>query len=190
MKQLDPKAVWLFFISSVFRFLLFTWVLSWMVGWVIIAFNVVGALRHFQPGTEPTSPFGSSLLTIMTGSIVADIVLWIVISLVLAYIWARLSYHYYRYELREDGFRKEHGVIWKKYVSIPYDRIQNVDIFRGIIARLLGLSDLQIQTAGGITAGSYGAFAEGRLPGLAKEEAERMRDELITRARQSKSQGL
>ena len=56
---------------------------------------------------------------------------------------------------------------------------------------MLGLSDLQIQTAGmSSVAGSYGAGSEGRLPGVTREEAERLRDELIKRARGSKNQGV
>lgn len=171
MQQLDPKAVWLFFISFILRW--FT-VLIFLGLW----------LSAFLGGvfSEKNGEFSFSFLGW----------LWIIIPalLIFFWVWAKLSYHFYRYELREDGFRKEHGVIWKKYVTIPYDRIQNVDIYRGIIARLLGLSDLQIQTAGGITAGSYGAFSEGRLPGLSREIAEQMRDELVRRARQSKNQGL
>lgn len=85
-------------------------------------------------------------------------------------------------------------MIWKKYVTIPYERIQNVDIYRGIFARILGLSDLQIQTAGmSATVGSYGisgAGAEGRLPGVSQEEAEKLRDELVKRAHGSKNQGV
>lgn len=109
----------------------------------------------------------------------------------LNFIWSQLSYHFYKYELREDGFRIEHGVIWKKYVTIPYERIQNVDIYRGLLARLLGLSDLNIQTAGMSTpVGSYGGASEGRLPGLSPEVAEELRDELIKKARGSKGQGL
>ena len=85
-------------------------------------------------------------------------------------------------------------MIYKKYVTIPYDRIQNVDIHRGILARLLGLSDLNIQTAGfSATVGRYGvggASAEGRLPGTSREVSEQLRDELIQRSRQSKNQGL
>ncbi|OGY56959.1 MAG: hypothetical protein A2Y84_00720 [Candidatus Colwellbacteria bacterium RBG_13_48_8] len=112
------------------------------------------------------------------------IILWVV--------WAKLAYNFYRYELREDGFRKELGVIWKKYVTIPYDRIQNVDIYRGVLARFLGLSDLHIQTAGSSYSpqGKFGMSAEGRLPGLSKEEAERVRDELVSRAKPSGHQGL
>src|SRR4030042_4370878 len=112
------------------------------------------------------------------------IILWVV--------WAKLAYNFYRYELREDGFRKELGVIWKKYVTIPYDRIQNIDIYRGVIARLLGLSDLHIQTAGASAQysryGAWGLAAEGRLPGLSPEVAEQLRDELVRQAKISKEQ--
>lgn len=121
---------------------------------------------------------------------------WLILIflVVLAFIWSHLSYRFYKYELTEDGFRKELGVIWKKYVTIPYDRIQNVDIYRGLLARILGLSDLQIQTAGmSVTVGRYGiagAGSEGRLPGLSREEAEKIRDELIKRAKGLRNQGL
>ena len=112
----------------------------------------------------------------------------------LLYVWARLSYKFYRYELTDDGFKKELGVIYKKYVTIPYERIQNVDIYRGILARILGLSDLNIQTAGASAQvtkyGVFGAGAEGRLPGLLHEDAEKLRDELIKRAKHSSNQGL
>lgn len=101
-----------------------------------------------------------------------------------------MSYKYYRYELREDGFRKELGVIWKKYTTIPYDRIQNVDIYRGVIDRILGLSELHIQTAGMSGFGQWGALSEGRLPGLLPETAEKLRDELIKRVRNSKGQNV
>lgn len=115
--------------------------------------------------------------------------LWVIIPtlLPLSFIWAKLTYRFYRYELTDAGFRKELGVIWKMYVTIPYDRIQNVDIYRGILARLLGLSDLQIQTAGV----SGKVVSEGRLPGLSREVAEQLRDEIIQRARQLRgNQGL
>ena len=88
-------------------------------------------------------------------------------------------------------------MIWKKYVTIPYERIQNVDIHRGLIARLLGLSDLNIQTAGASTMvyrgrGGGGFGAEGRLPGISCEIAEQLRDELVKRSRQFRTinQGL
>jgi hypothetical protein len=106
-------------------------------------------------------------------------------------LWAGLSYNAYKYELTEDVFKKEHGVIWKRYVSIPYERIQNVDIHRGVIARILGLSSLMIQTAG--YSGHNRSFAlgagdpEGKLPGLSREKAEELREDLIRKTKGSKS---
>ncbi|MBU2082047.1 PH domain-containing protein [Patescibacteria group bacterium] len=173
MKQLDPKAVWSFFFGSILRW------------FFIIIFPSIWGIAILSGLNKRTNNGGDFSFGFFNW-------LWVVIPifLVLCFIWAKLTYYFYRYELREDGFRKEHGVVWKKYVTIPYDRIQNIDIYRGIIARFLGISDLQIQTAGGITAGSYGSFSEGRLPGLSREIAEQLRDELIQRARQSKNQGL
>lgn len=115
--------------------------------------------------------------------------LYPVLVLVLAYVWARLTYHFYRFELVEGALKIESGVIFKKYVTIPYDRMQNIDIYRGILDRILKLSDLNIQTAGMSSVGFYGrgVFAEGRLPGLSVEEAEKLRDELLARSRSSRT---
>lgn len=167
MQQLDPKAVWLFFLHSVFVFLLIA---------IWIGLYLLPALSESSGGA-----LGIGLVIFL-------------IVLVFSFIWAKLTYHFYRYELTDAGFRKERGVIFKKYVTIPYDRIQNVDIYRGILARILGLSDLNIQTAGMSAAvgrfGVSGGGAEGRLPAVSREVAEQLRDELIQRARQAKNQGL
>lgn len=178
MKQLDPKFIWLYFVSSSLGLIgLFLFLSFFFFPFLIIpSFFVLGN------EVEATS--------FIIGSGFAFIFFILAIVLILNFIWAKLTYKYYRYELREDGFRKEHGVIWKKYVTIPYERIQNVDIYRGLLARIFGLSDLNIQTAGmSTTVGSYGGGAEGRLPGLSPEVAEKLRDELIKRARGTK-QGL
>ncbi len=176
MKQLDPKAVWLFFISFVLR------------SFVPIVFLSIWGSAFLSGINNIDNASGFSLSFLNW--------LWIIIPvfLILCFVWAKLTYHFYRYELTDAGFRKELGVIYKKYVTIPYDRIQNVDIYRGILARILGLSDLNIQTAGiSAVVGRYGVSgggSEGRLPALSREDAERLRDELIQRARQAKNQGL
>src|SRR3989338_4725262 len=174
MKNLDPKSVWLFFLSSAAR-----WLIPVVIATLYIKISSIGVYRG-------NSPFDNMLSYYM---------FWIlgvfVVFLFLCFVWAKLTYYFYRYELTENGFRKESGVIYKRYVTIPYDRIQNVDIYRGILARILGLSDLQIPTAGAsVSYSRYGAGAEGRLPGLQHSVAEQLRDELIQRARQPRNQGL
>jgi uncharacterized protein len=173
-KQLDPKAVWLFFIFGVMRAAL---ILS--LGFV----TIVVLLADLYEG----------VFTIPAG-LIEKFVIAALVVVVLYYIWAKLTYRFYRYEITDDGFRKEYGIVWKKYVTIPYDRIQNVDIYRGIIARILGLSDLRIQTAGASAQysryGAWGLSAEGRLPGLSREDTEQLRDELVRRAKNPTKQGL
>ena len=176
MKQLDPKAVWFFFFSFVLRSFI-----------PIIFLSIWGSA--FLGGFDDLNNGGEFSFGFLNW-------LWVIIPafLVLCFVWAKLTYHFYRYELLDNGFRKESGVIYKKYVTVPYDRIQNVDINRGILARILGLSDLNIQTAGAsATVSRYGVMgggAEGRLPAVSMAVGEQLRDELIQRARQSKNQGL
>jgi len=177
MKHLDTKSVWLFFVSYFWRW------------FFIIVFLSIWSGNFFAETQDEVYETQFSVIGFLNW-------LWFIVPifLILCFIWAKLSYYYYCYEMTENGFRKESGVLYKRYVTIPYDRIQNVDIHRNILARLLGLSDLQIQTAGA-SAVSYrggitGAGAEGRLPGLSKKIAEELRDELIQKARQSKNQGL
>lgn len=176
MKQLHPKAVWLFFLSY------FT---------TLIPIIIILGYFYFLLKDLGSSERSVVEETLYLKGLLGSVGILVIFLIIFFYVWARLSYHYYRYELREDGFRKEYGVIWKRYVTIPYERIQNVDILRGIWARLLGLSDIHVQTAGmSVGYGRVSAFAEGRLPGLARQEAEAIRDELVRRARQSKGQGV
>jgi uncharacterized membrane protein YdbT with pleckstrin-like domain len=173
MKQLHPSSVWLFFFNFIFQsfFALF-----------IVSFSLV---TFFASSNDQAG---------IILDLIGVILVLLIIDLVISFIWAKLSYGFYKYDLTDHGFKKESGVIYKKYVTIPYDRIQNVDINRGIIARLLGLSDLHIQTAGSSSSlsryGVWGAGAEGKLPGLTKEDAVRVQEELLVRIKQSKNQGL
>ena len=185
MQQLSPKAVWLFFIELILAWIfLVPFLFLFFVPFIAVGF---GFFKLIKEG--PFTLDISSLKSLLSW-------LWVIIPAIPVASWvqAKLTYRFYRYELREEGFRKEHGIVWKTYVTIPYNRIQNIDIYRGVIDRLLGLSDLHIQTAGASVqfAGSRasGRGAEGGLPGLSREVAEQLRDELIKRAQQSKNQGL
>lgn len=167
MKQLDKRVFWIFFI----QFLIVAIVASGMATSMYIGFST----EFSENATFAPEPNLFIILAIIT------------IFVLISYFWAKLTLHYYRYNLTEDGFRKEKGVIWKQYTTIPYDRIQNVDIYRGVLARIFGLSDLRIQTAANESNYSQ---SSGVLPGLSKELAEELRDELIGRAKKAKNQGL
>lgn len=116
--------------------------------------------------------------TIYTNTILFGLI-WTAVVFIGAFIWARLSVINYGYELAEEGFKKESGILIKRYVAIPYSKVQNVDIYRGIIDRLLGLSTLVIQTAGI----SGQVMSEGLLPGLSAQEAIKVREEILKKVK-------
>ncbi|RJX44584.1 hypothetical protein DM826_02940 [Halonotius aquaticus] len=69
------------------------------------------------------------------------------IALALAYEFA--YYQRYQYTFTDDTFDIESGVLNRREREIPYGRVQNVDISRNVIQRLLGLSAINLETAGG-----------------------------------------
>lgn len=106
----------------------------------------------------------------------------VILMIAILFVVSYLSYYFYSYELTAGSFSKEFGIIVRRSTNIPYERIQNVDIVRGLISRLLGLSDINIQTAGG---SAYGLKSEGRLPAVTKQTALQIQAELLNRARGS-----
>lgn len=85
------------------------------------------------------------------------------------------------YQLRDDDLLFRRGIMWQRFVAVPYGRMQLVDINRGPIARGLGLSELKFVTAA--------AAAGVTIPGLPAEEAEKLRDHLVSVA-ESRRAGL
>jgi membrane protein YdbS with pleckstrin-like domain len=179
MERLDPRAIWLFFcqffITGLFFFLIVT--LPWIT---VVILDIISSKGERDLSLKIINFCSEHLIFILTIFILYTI---------FCYVWAKLTFRAWRYQLEEDAIRIEKGVIWKKYISIPYERIQNVDIYRGILARLLGLSDLHIQTAGYSGYGRYGWATEGRLQGLDIKIAEELRNELIKKIKGTK-QGL
>jgi len=171
MKQsLHPKSVWIFFFQGIFRFLFIFCIFFFYLGAFFISSveDPNYALKFF-----PVYPF-----------------LFLIFTFIFFFFWAKLSYRFWKYEITEDAVRIERGVIWKKYISIPYERIQNIDIYRGVLARILGLSTLNIQTAGYSGSGRHGGpGSEGNIPGISVDIAEQLRDDLIKKAKGSK-QGI
>lgn len=65
--------------------------------------------------------------------------------------WEYLVWKNYDFFFGEENLNIEHGVIRKKHREIPLSRIQNVDIQRNILQRMLGVAQVNLETAGGNT---------------------------------------
>jgi membrane protein YdbS with pleckstrin-like domain len=136
---------------------------------------------------------GDAFIFTIFGYSVVFLVPLVILLILIAEIYARLSYRFWGYEFTKNELKIEKGIIWKTYKSIPYGRIQNIDIKRGVLARIIGFSTLEIQTAGysAISANgrSYGTHSEGYLPAVSVDESEKIRSMLIKKIGNRK-QGL
>ncbi|MFT4029938.1 MAG: PH domain-containing protein [Protaetiibacter sp.] len=78
------------------------------------------------------------------------------------------------YLLRDDDLLFRRGIMFQRFVAVPFGRMQLVDITRGPLARALGLAELRLVTA----AAASGVV----IPGLALADAEELRDRLVALA--------
>jgi uncharacterized protein len=85
------------------------------------------------------------------------------------------------YALRDDDLVMRRGLMWQRFTAVPYGRLQLVDVSRGPLGRVLGLSELRFVTAAAAT--------NVRLPGLPAETADELRDRLVDLA-ESRRVGL
>lgn len=81
-------------------------------------------------------------------------------------LWARRTW-----QLDARSLELRHGVIVHRASSIPYTRIQQIDVERGPIERLAGLSQLVVRTAAATT--------DGTLHGLEPDAAVHIRAHLL-----------
>jgi len=160
-QRLDPNVKKVWFISGFLIILIITVVLA--------------LILHF--GVEPAVT-NSLFISIGVG----------VLLLILLVIWIVMFYNRYMFQVQKDGIEIKRGILWKKDITIPYDRVQNVDIDRGPIEQLVGIYNLNVFTAGTSSETQAIFGAEGYLPGV--KNAEKVRDTILERVQESEEDGL
>jgi len=85
------------------------------------------------------------------------------------------------YQLRDDDLLIRRGIMFQRFVAVPYGRMQLLDIERGPIDRMLGLAELRFVTAA--------ASSRVSIPGLVDTDAAWLRDRLVELA-ESRRTGL
>src|SRR5215204_7077426 len=90
--------------------------------------------------------------------------------LLLLFMAASLFLYWRRFEYRvgENEIRIDSGILNRTHRSIPFDRIQDVDMTQGPLARLLGLAKVKFETGGA----TQGGKDEGVLQAIPLARAE------------------
>ncbi|HEU5286510.1 MAG TPA: PH domain-containing protein [Sphingomicrobium sp.] len=99
----------------------------------------------------------------------------------LAFLAASLFVYWTRFEFRvgSSEIRVDSGIFSRTHRSIPFDRIQDVDISQGPVARLLDIAKVKFETGGSAGAGED----EGVLHAIPLERAQELR--ALVRSRRS-----
>ncbi len=178
MNKLHPGARWIFRLNAYSRFGVLFLILVYLNLQLIF-------IQSFGLDLGSTFSYGPILI----------IVTLLLLIILFGEIYSRMAYSRWLYEFNKEGMKIENGIIWKKYTSIPYERIQNVDIKRGVIARMFSFSTLDIETAGQSGQPSYQFRrrgyrrykSEGHLPAVNVEEAEKIREFVMQKIKKKHS---
>ena len=104
--------------------------------------------------------------------VIAILIVLGAILLVLGFAW--LSWFFHSYQINDRAVEMRKGVVIKKHRRAPLERIQSVNLQRPLIARVFGLTKIDVQTGG-----SDGTL---HLAYLAHAEAKRVRQQILRTA--------
>ncbi|TVP45023.1 MAG: hypothetical protein EA350_10330 [Gemmatimonadales bacterium] len=100
--------------------------------------------------------------------------LWPMAAFVVLILARSVQLRLLRYWLTADSFVIERGLLFRSRRVISRPRIQAVDLERGLLHRLLRITEVRVEALGG-------GDTEGALPGVAPAMAEALRAELLDR---------
>ena len=101
------------------------------------------------------------IFSIIGGSVILFIIL-------ISFIIAILGFPRKGYLVREQDISFKKGLIIFKLTTVPFNRIQHVEVNQGVISKLFGLSSVKIYTAGG-------SYSDLSIPGLPSNDALRLK---------------
>ncbi len=92
----------------------------------------------------------------------------IILIIVFSSIVTLLGFPRKGYLVREKDISFQRGIITYKLTTVPYNRIQHVEVNQGVLAKLFKLSTVKIYTAGG-------SMSDLSIPGLPVTDAQKLK---------------
>jgi len=139
--------------------------LSWMIPAIVAAFLFLPSNRAFVITAALLSP--------------------LLVAVLFTAFWVPNYYSSIRYAFTSTEVVVEKGVYWKRKSFVPYNRITNIDIVQGPIARHFGLGTVKIQTAG-YSAGGGGTTHVAEAVLLNVKNFEELKDTIMNFVRKLK----
>lgn len=125
------------------------------------------------------------LLLFFTEIIIFAIFSGLVLMILIGFlIWIPKAFRVLEYLVDDEGIKMKAGVVWKKYVTVPYSKVTNVDLTQGPLQRYYKIGTIHVQTAG--AGGKQGEKAELKLNGV--RDLEEIRSEILANIREIKKE--
>ena len=128
--------------------LLTVWILVWFITYLIA---IMGAMSPWLAETVFKAEIDGSLPTLIMAMSFTVIMLPFL-------FWLPAYKRSLEYWLGERSVKGKRGVFWKRTVTVPYEKVTNIDITQGPLQRAFGIGNLHVQTAG--ASASQGGAAE------------------------------
>ena len=143
--------------------------------WWILFMIVTDGME--KPGAVPV---GMTFLVFIISYVV------FITIITLNYLYNKAYIKNFHYKISEEHIVIKHGVFTKIVATIPYSRIQNINIVNGVFDRLFKIFTVKIETAGSSVAAASAQKGhirpEGYIPGLKNPEIiERKIKEMMTK---------
>ena len=115
---------------------------------------------------------GSVVLSIMIHALWLAVAGAAIVGCCVSFLLQRIGISHMGYAIRERDFSFRSGVIGRSVATVPFARVQHVSIESGPLERRLGLSTLQLRSAGAAVS----------VPGLKESLAQDLKGLVIARA--------
>jgi membrane protein YdbS with pleckstrin-like domain len=114
-----------------------------------------------------------------------------VASIPITYFLQRLNYEIRWYIVTDRSLRIRSGVVWLREMTMTFANIQSIRVNANPIERLLGLANVEVQSAGGGSHDAHGTPSSGHVAKFeGVDNAEVIRDLIVERLRVYRDSGL
>lgn len=119
----------------------------WLAQWASSLMGALGGPWGDPPGTPESGEEPPFIVALMLHPLTGLAVFVAVIAVVVGVGWLSWRFSRYRVTPSQVEFRK--GLVFREHRQVPIDRIQAVEIARPLLAQVLRLAEVVVQSAGG-----------------------------------------
>lgn len=131
----------------------------------IIIIRIIFFFLLFSAGLAVILIYSEGIPVRIVGFAGGSVIFFVIL---LSFIFAILGFPRKGYLVREQDVSFQKGLITYKLTTVPFNRIQHVEVNQGVISKIIGLSSVKIYTAGG-------SYSDLSIPGLPEDKAQQLK---------------